>query len=83
MSIEKLSATQLARRCNTSAAEIQKKRVHLGCIEVRSGLHYFSYLGRSAGGEYRKNHAGASDADGHMVWPIDLPLADATRPNSK
>lgn len=83
MPIEKLSATQLARRWNTSTAAIQQKFVHLGYIEVRSGLHYFTDLGRSVGGEYCKNHPGASDADGHMVWPIDLPLADSIRSNSK
>ncbi|MGF6996857.1 hypothetical protein [Paraburkholderia sp. GAS32] len=78
MPTEKLSATQLARKCYTSTGEIQKKLIHLGYIEVHSGLHYFTALGRSVGGEYRKNHPGASDADGHMVWPIDLPLeADA------
>lgn len=81
--IEKLSATQLARRRNTSTAAIQKQLVHLGYIEVRSGLHYFTELGRSVGGDYRKNHPGASDADGHMVWPIDLPLADAISSNGK
>jgi hypothetical protein len=81
--IEKLSATQLARRCNTSTAAIQQKLVQLGYIEVRSGLHYFTDLGRSVGGEYRKNHPGASDADGHMVWPIDLPLVDGILSNRK
>ena len=79
----KLCATQLARRSNTSTAAIQQKLIELGYIEVRSGLHYLTDVGRSVGGEYRKNHSAASDVDGHMVWPIDVPLADSNRPNNK
>ncbi|WP_175772864.1 hypothetical protein [Paraburkholderia phenazinium] len=81
--IEKLSATQLARKYNVSTASIQKKLVELGYIEVRSGLHFFTELGRSVGGEFRKNHADASDSDGHMVWPFDVPLVDAIQSISK
>ena len=80
--MEKLSTTKLALKHNTTAGEIQCRLVQFGYIEVRSGLHYFTDLGRSVGGEYRKNHFGASDVDGHMVWPIDLPL-DAIQSNSK
>lgn len=74
--VEKLSATKLALKHNTTAAEIQRRLVQLGYIEVRTGIHYFTDLGRSVGGEYRKNHAGASFTEGHMVWPVDLPLAN-------
>lgn len=69
MATEKLSATKLARRNNTSAAEIQGRFIHLGYIEVRGGRHHFTELGRSVGGEFRKNHP---TDDGYMVWPIDL-----------
>ncbi|WP_241295349.1 hypothetical protein [Burkholderia stabilis] len=69
MATEKLSATKLARRSNTSAAEIQRRFIHLGYIEVRDGRHHFTELGRSVGGEFRKNHP---TDDGYMVWPIDL-----------
>jgi len=67
MFTEKLSATQLARKHNTSTAAIQQNLMRLGYIEVNRGLHFFTELGRSVGGEYRKNHPEASDADGHMV----------------
>ncbi len=69
MATEKLSATKFARRSNTSAAEIQRRFIHLGYIEVRGGLHHFTELGRSVGGEFRKNHP---TDDGYMVWPIGL-----------
>ncbi|MGF6604958.1 hypothetical protein P3T23_009714 [Paraburkholderia sp. GAS448] len=81
--VEKLSATQLARKYNVSTASVQKKLIELGYIEVRSGLHFFTELGRSVGGEYRKNHADASDADGHMVWPFDGPLVSAVQSINK
>jgi hypothetical protein len=77
--VEKLSATQLARKYNVSSASVQNALIKLGYIEVRSGWHFFTDLGRSVGGEYRKNHAHASDADGHMVWPVDGPLAAAVQ----
>ena len=70
MTIEKMSATQLARKCNTSTATIQQKLVHLGYMEVRRGLHFFTDLGRSVGGDIRKNHPDA--LEGHMVWPVDF-----------
>jgi len=82
VSTEKLSATQLARKRNTSTAAIQQNLIHLEYVEVHRGLHFFTELGRSVGGEYRKNHPEASDADGHMVWPVDILLADA-KSNSK
>ncbi|MFH5255235.1 hypothetical protein ACGTRS_28795 [Burkholderia semiarida] len=69
MANEKLSATKLARRSSTSAAEIQRRFIHLGYIEVRGGRHHFTELGRSVGGEFRKNHP---TDDGYMVWPIDF-----------
>lgn len=75
-SAEKLSATKLAKLHNTSAVEIQQQLIRLGYIEVHSGLHYFTDLGRDSGGEYRKNHPGANDADGHMVWPRNLRLVN-------
>lgn len=81
--IEKLSATQLARKYNVSTASVQKKLIELGYIEVRNGLHLFTELGRGVGGEYRKNHADASDADGHMVWPFDGPLVAAIQSINK
>ncbi|ASL48857.1 hypothetical protein bAD24_p00780 (plasmid) [Burkholderia sp. AD24] len=81
--IEKLSATQLARKYNVSTASVQKKLIELGYIEVRSGLHFFTEVGREVGGEYRKNHADASDADGHMVWPFDGPLVAAIQSINK
>ncbi|MFM0642213.1 hypothetical protein PQQ63_36615 [Paraburkholderia metrosideri] len=81
--VEKLSATQLARKYNVPTASVQKKLIELGYIEVRSGLHFFTELGRSVGGEYRKNQADASDADGHMVWPFDEPLVAAVQSTSK
>jgi hypothetical protein len=81
--VEKLSATQLARKYNVSTASVQQKLIELGYIEVRTGLHFFTELGRSVGGEYRKNHADASDADGHMVWPFDGRLVAAVQSISK
>lgn len=75
MSAEKLSATKLACRYNTSAALVQQRLIRLGYIEVRSGFHYFTDLGRSVGGEWRTNHPGASSVAGHMVWPANLSLA--------
>ncbi len=76
MTTEKLSATKLARKHNTSVAAIQQQLVRLGYIEVRSGLHYFTELGRSIGGEWRQNDPKASFCDGYMVWPANLPLAE-------
>lgn len=73
---EKLSATKLAARHNTSAAVIQEQLARLGYIENRHGVHYFTDLGLRVGGDYHKNHSEASDADGHMVWPVDIPLAN-------
>lgn len=75
MAVEKLSATKLARKYKTSAAAIQRQLVRLGYIEVRSGYHYFTDLGRSVGGDYRQT--GERDFEGHMVWPVDTPLGDA------
>lgn len=81
--VEKLSATQLARKYNVSTASVQSKLIELGYIEVHSGLHFFTELGRSVGGEFRKNHADASDVDGHMVWPFDGPLVTALQSISR
>ncbi len=73
----KLSATKLAAKYNSSPTVIQERLERLGYIEMRSGLHYFTALGLRVGGEYRKNHPEASDSDGHMVWPVDIPLSNA------
>ena len=70
--VEKLSATKLAIRHNLTTGELQRRLIGMGYIEVRSGLHYFTDIGISAGGECWKNHPGASDSDGHMVWPADV-----------
>lgn len=75
---EKLSATKLARKNNTSADAIQQQLIRLGYIEVRSGFHYFTDLGRSVGGEWRQNDPKASDLDGYMVWPSDILVAVRT-----
>ena len=74
---EKLSATKLAARLNSSPAVIQERLERLGYLEMLHGLHYFTALGLRVGGEYRKNHPEASEADGHMVWPVDIPLSNA------
>jgi hypothetical protein len=68
---EKLSATKIAKKYNTSIAVVQQNLVQLGYVEVRAGLHYFTDLGRAVGGEWRQN-PGASSVDGYMVWPADL-----------
>lgn len=70
----KVSATKLAQMHRTSVAEIQQRLIDLGYIEDKSGLHYFTERGRDVGGEYRKNHPEASNADGFMVWPADLSI---------
>ncbi|TET01581.1 hypothetical protein [Burkholderia cepacia] len=69
---ETLSATKLATMCNASTGDVQKALVYLGYMENRRGLHFFTQLGRRVGGEYRKNHPGASESDGFMAWPVDL-----------
>lgn len=70
----KVSATKLAQMHRTSVAEIQQRLIDLGYIEDKSGLHFFTERGRDVGGEYRKNHPEASNADGFMVWPADLSI---------
>lgn len=67
----KASATKLARKLGISVAEFQQRLVDRGFIEVRSNRHYFTALGRSVGGEYRKHHPGD---DGYMAWPVDLEI---------
>lgn len=74
MTEEKLSATKLARKHNTSTAEIQRQLICRGYIEERGGLHFFTDLGKSVGGEWRKVSDPNNGYDGHMVWPADLLL---------
>ena len=73
MTIERLSATKLARRYNTSTAAVQDRLVRLGYIDLVSGIHYLTERGKNVGGEWVQSPGGSS-ADGHMVWPVDLPL---------
>lgn len=75
---QKLSATKFAQQRDISVAEVQQQLVQHGYVEVRSGFHYFTDLGRSIGGEWRQNHPEARSLDGWMVWPVDL-LADLLR----
>lgn len=75
---EKLSATKIAQKFNTSVIAVQQKLIQLGYVEVKTGLHYFTDLGRAVGGEWRQNDPKASSVDGYMVWPVEL-LADLER----
>ena len=65
---EKLTTSKLARKVGLSTAELTKRLLALGLLELRDGKAYLTEKGKGAGGEFRLSPKYGP----YFLWPAEL-----------